>query len=594
MYKNLTDIELLEECKNDLSPDTIESLLASLYGYEKVPPTIETFLTDNYYLGGYFGEGGCNPQWTKIFMDLYPNAYETKYHVVLLRGCIGAGKTTAGCIGILYDLCRLLHMVNPQNSYGLIPTTEILLALFNITLGASEEVIWPKLESMLKASPFFQQYLEAKTSSSNVKFPNNIKFFEGSRIQHSLGKAVFSCILDESNFGVVQDQVINNFFSLIRRMESRFMGTGDGSVPGKVWLISSETDNTSVMDIVSKKYANSPGVYTIQNPIWYYYPSRYKGENFLVYGGSDQRRPYIIEDESDPVITQESDTIIKVPVEHRKAFEEDIDKAIRDLAGKATANNSKIFKLKDRVSKCSQYTNVFSREILFIDFDDDSDTIVNYLEIPELFLNKVNFEYPRYIHIDIGLTGDRLGIASTFAKDKKVTEIFNDITLKASSETLPVFQTDFVVALEAKKGQEIPLYKVRQFIAWLLELGYPIAKVTLDGYQSRDMIQLIRRMGITAELLSMDKDNTPYLTLRDAIYQSRHNLPNNTILRDELFDLETINGKIDHTRDGSKDCADALAGSTYSAHLNFDIDKLVTHYAKPEPANKWGRRFWNV
>jgi len=594
MYEKLTEAELARECKN-LSPDEIEALLASLYGYETVPPTIDEFLTDSHYLGNYFGAGGCNPQWTKLFKELYPNPYETKYHLVLLRGCIGAGKTTAGCIGILYDLCRLLFMVRPQTSYGLIPSTEILLAIFNVTLGLSEEVIWPKLESMLESSPFFKRFLPTRTtSSSSVKFPHNIKFFEGSRIQHSLGKAVFSCILDESNFGVLQDQVINNFFSLIRRMESRFMGTGDGAVPGKVWLISSETDNTSVMDIVSKKYANSPGVFTIQKPLWYYYPNRYKGNNFKVYTGSDQRRPFIIESATDPVLISEPENIIDVPTEHEKAFEEDIDKAIRDLAGKATANNSKVFRLRDRITKCSQFINVFHQEIVFLDFNDDSDTLVQYLAIPELFINKINFQCPRYIHIDTGLTGDRLAMASTFVVDNKKTEIFNEVTLSSSSETLPIFQTDFVVALEAKKGQEIPFFKVRQFISWLLELGYPIARVTLDGYQSRDMIQLLRRMGLSAELLSVDKDNTPYLTTREAIYQERHRIPNHNLLRTELFDLETIKGKIDHPPEGSKDCADALAGSTYTAHLNFDVDKMVSFYSEEKHQNNIAKRFWNV
>jgi len=101
-------------------------------------------------------------------------------------------------------------------------------------------------------------------------------------------------------------------------------------------------------------------------------------------------------------------------------------------------------------------------------------------------------------------------------------------------------------------------------------------------------------MGLSAELLSVDKDNTPYLTTREAIYQERHRIPNHNLLRTELFDLETIKGKIDHPPEGSKDCADALAGSTYTAHLNFDVDKMVSFYSEEKHQNNIAKRFWNV
>lgn len=74
------------------------SLYSKANGYNETPPTIQEFITDEYYLGGSLDKGNAVfPFWKKQLVDIYPTPfYETnKYKVILLSGATGIGK----CLG---------------------------------------------------------------------------------------------------------------------------------------------------------------------------------------------------------------------------------------------------------------------------------------------------------------------------------------------------------------------------------------------------------------------------------------------------------------------------------------------------------------
>jgi len=78
---------------NDLKH--LYDLMAQSGGYTQTPPTIQEFLTNEYYLGGSLDTGNSVfPFWKKQLVDIYPTPfYETnKYKVVLLSGATGIGK----------------------------------------------------------------------------------------------------------------------------------------------------------------------------------------------------------------------------------------------------------------------------------------------------------------------------------------------------------------------------------------------------------------------------------------------------------------------------------------------------------------------
>jgi hypothetical protein len=124
-------------------------------------------------------------------------------------------------------------------------------------------------------------------------------------------------------------------------------------------------------------------------------------------------------------------------------------------------------------------------------------------------------------------------------------------------------------------------------------MGFPIAKVTLDGSMSKDFIQEVNKRGITCELQSVDRTTGPYDTFKDLLYQGLVSIPNNSILLRELNELIFINGKVDHPkesvqrykeehkRQGSKDVGDSVSGAVFAAIT--DDSNQVADSATSEP-----------
>ena len=97
--------------------------------------------------------------------------------------------------------------------------------------------------------------------------------------------------------------------------------------------------------------------------------------------------------------------------------------------------------------------------------------------------------------------------------------------------------------------------------------------VTSDTFQNADLAQQLQSKGFNYKVLSVDRVNNeskqcePYHYLKSTIYEERITLYDDcNLLTEELISLEkNANGKIDHPDNFSKDCADALCGSVYTA-----------------------------
>jgi hypothetical protein len=89
------------------------------------------------------------------------------------------------------------------------------------------------------------------------------------------------------------------------------------------------------------------------------------------------------------------------------------------------------------------------------------------------------------------------------------------------------------------------------------------------------MIQSLRSQGINADFHSVKK--TDYDTLMTAIYDTRlRGYWDQILVEEELLKLRLFsNNKIDHPNAGSKDLADALAGSVFNAIENMAMEQDV-------------------
>lgn len=178
------------------------------------------------------------------------------------------------------------------------------------------------------------------------------------------------------------------------------------------------------------------------------------------------------------------------------------------------------------------------------------------------------------MHADIGLRRDFCGVALSHVSewlylprvghDKEEGEV-------EIREYVPYVKVDFVFSYEHDMGsqpiaREIQIRWIRQLYEDLKIKGFDISRVTLDSYQSAEIIQFFQGRGVEAEVVSTDKNPDLYDGLRDLIYDQRIECPYRARVQKELAALQKLpNGKIDHPPNGSKDEADALCASVFGA-----------------------------
>jgi hypothetical protein len=174
----------------------------------------------------------------------------------------------------------------------------------------------------------------------------------------------------------------------------------------------------------------------------------------------------------------------------------------------------------------------------------------------------------RFIHIDLGLKRDRSALCMSHCAG------FKEIKTSMGVENLPVINVDFVHSWEAAPGAEINFASVRQMIIELCR-KFDVAKVTFDRWQSIEMIQSLRSQSINADFHSVKK--TDYDTLMTTIYDTRlRGYWNELLVEEELLKLRLFaNNKIDHPNSGSKDLADALAGSVFTCIENMSVEMEI-------------------
>lgn len=180
------------------------------------------------------------------------------------------------------------------------------------------------------------------------------------------------------------------------------------------------------------------------------------------------------------------------------------------------------------------------------------------------------------VHADMAVKSDRAGVAMSHVVDYDLER-----DPETGAETyLPKIEVDFATYWAADAGavhpddesrampREIQIRWFRALIMALIRRGFPIERVSMDGFQSVDSLQILESRGLVAERYSLDRTPEGYKTLRDVMYGDRLQGPEEPVLIEEISALNLFaGGKIDHLPGGSKDVADAVAGSVVGAIL---------------------------
>jgi phage terminase large subunit-like protein len=136
---------------------------------------------------------------------------------------------------------------------------------------------------------------------------------------------------------------------------------------------------------------------------------------------------------------------------------------------------------------------------------------------------------------------------------------------------------DAVVWWEPRKEGPVNLSEVKDWIVNFRRQGFRIGMVTFDRWQSFDIQQELKSVGINADTLSVGKKH--YEDLAMLYYEQRVVMPHIDLLLEEMSELRIVNDrKVDHPRKGSKDLSDAVTGAVYNAisltprNLNQEVE----------------------
>jgi hypothetical protein len=499
----------------------------------------------------------------------------TVYPLAIVTGGIGIGKTTIASIVLPYLVHWTLCLRDPHDFFGMMPGSRIAFMQMSTSEDQAAQVVFGDIKARIEHSPWFQMHPPSSKFTKQFRWiEEDIWIIPGDSAETTFeGYNILGGILDEADSHKVtdtKDYADQGFETISNRMSSRFDDKGFVLIIGQM---------KRATGFAARKFAEfqrRADAYAVRMTIWEargdaHYVCHKEGphpENLKLKAGKDcgqvhkfwfdPIRKQILPD----VIGRDrfakgERTLMNIPTVYRIPFEQNPEKALKDLAGippkVGDAFISLDYKITEAIERWQQ--------------TGDASPVLPDGRIAPWF--KCLDPLPRAIHVDIGYAseGDALGIAMGHVRQM----------IDVEGELKPYIVIDFIMRMSAPAGGEIFLGNMRRVIYELRDkLGFKIRSVSFDGFQSQDTIQQLRKRRFKTDYLSIDKQKLPYEDLREAIYEDRIELPPlmckfrpedtelTSIIEKELSELIDTGPKIDHPEYGSKDVADAIAGVTYA------------------------------
>ena len=571
-------MQILGEISSKGKSNTLDDLLYA--DFKEKPVDIETFITDDHYLGKAWKDADGNlkmyPFWMDQLKKLFPNNIDTAYNTLLESGARGIGKSEIACGAVgAYMMYRVMCLKNPLQYYHIKLTEKIVFAFMNIKLALSEEIAISKFQKTIQMSPWFMSK-GSMTQRNNQPYwvpPEPISIVIGSQADDVIGKPVLFAFFDEISFIKNQDidkqkeKAKNMINTAIGGMMTRFIHKGKN--PTMLCVASSKRSEQSFMEEYIKTLQESEGHSTlvVDKPVWEVKPKgTYSDKYFNVGVGSKHLESVIIPDNSDLQFYKDKGyRIVKVPIDFKSKALEDLERTLCDYAGISSASSNKFISASRVLEVVNEdWQNPLPDIIETGNGPEDVDQYYNYFNlqaVPKELMSK-----PLFIHLDMSISGDMTGIAGTWITGKKVSV---DESQQAKDLS---FRLAFSTSIKAPKGRQISFEKNRNFIRWLKNTGFKIKKITYDTFQSYDTGQQLLAEGFDCEILSVDRVDQdhickPYQYLKSCVYEKRFFMYKSERLFDEFVQIErNINtGKVDHPQNGHKDVLDAVCGSVFTA-----------------------------
>lgn len=530
--------------------------------FEERPPSITEFLGTGYLDILEAIRPRILEELQAIFGPEYTTGQLANVSEALITGAIGIGKTTIASIVLSYLVCCTLCLKDPQGYYDLIKGSTIAFMMMSTKRTQALQVIFSDTKARIDNSKWFRERYPRDDNFKNIlSWPQkNVVIIPGDSLETTFeGYNILGGVMDEIDSHKkteAKDYAESGYSTISARITSRFGKRGFLVLIGQT-----KTEGGFAMRRMEEFRARPHDRYACKMTIWESFgKAKFSGPVFYY----DILRSKIVHaDEFERAQMTVSSQLIEVPIEYLDDFDKDPDKALRDLAGIPR-------KVEDPFIR--NIEKIYAASIRYA---------ANHPLCPRPWTGvalartvRCTDSLRRDGHMDLAYsseTGDAAALAIGHIREYVDTE----------EGLKPYLVIDVVARMLAPPGRQLELSDVRQVLYDLMDLGFKVKKVTLDGFQSTDTMQMLRKRGIFSDLLSVDKKMLPYADLRDAIYENRIEFPE-VVMKHKRIDREEIdvlakelselgyapNGeKVDHPQGGTKDCADAIAGVAHNLML---------------------------
>lgn len=466
----------------------------------------------------------------------------TKNEIILQLGK-GSGKDFVSTVACAYVVYKLLCLKDPARYYGK-PAGDAI-DIINVAINAEQakNVFFKGFKNKIEKSPWFAGKYDPKVNS--IGFDKSITVYSGhSERESHEGLNLFMAVLDEISGFATEVGTGNDQGKTADNIYKAFRGTVDSRFPdlGKVVLLSFPRYNG---DFISKRYE----------------------EVIMEKDVIERRHKFIINEElpegpdNEFEIVWEEDHIksykyprmfaLKRPTwevnptrkieDFKIAFLTDLGDAMMRFLCTPTYSSDAFFKQKDKLEKCMTLRNPLDSHRRFDPgFKPDPDKTY-------------------YIHADLAQKHDKCAVAIAH-----VERWVNIQVIKDYEQVAPIVVVDAVAWWEPKVEGPVDLSEVKKWIINLRREGFNIGTVTFDRWQSFDIQQELKAVGMRTDTVSVAKKH--YEDLAMMIYEERIAIPNIPLLLEEMSELKIMNNnKVDHPRKKSKDLADAVCGAVFGA-----------------------------
>jgi hypothetical protein len=467
----------------------------------------------------------------------------TKNEVILQLGK-GSGKDFTSTVACSYIVYKLLCLKDPARYFGKPGGDAIDIINVAINAQQAKNVFFKGFKSKIERSPWFAGKFYAKAES--IEFDKAITVYSGhSERESHEGLNLILAVLDEiSGFaqeiggGNDQGKTADNIYKAFRAsVDSRFPDLGKVALlsfprfPGD--FISQRYDSV----IAEKESIQKKHTFIINPEL----PEEAEGNSLQIEWDEDVITSY----KYPGVFALKRPTWVVNPTrtidDFKLAFYTDIGDAMQRFACVPTFASDAFFKQREKVRACMTIRNPIDSSKRF----------------DETFTPDPNKKY--FVHADLAQKHDKCAVAIAHVEKWVSVQVMKDY-----EQVVPMVIVDAVVYWEPKVEGPVNLSEVKQWIQNLRRQGFDIGMVSFDRWQSFDIQNELKSVGIRTETVSVAKKH--YEDMAMLMYEERLAMPAIELLFEELTELKIMkNNRVDHPRKSSKDLADAVCGAIFGA-----------------------------